>query len=200
MGLEKFQQRFSEVTHDESTAGMIAASDQYYRCRRQVNDAQARTLPTARQRQIRDIRRAFDALGGTVFDYTDIAAGGGTMWRITAAYDTAAREDALGGLIADLRRPVSRSRTARRQAETALAAARSSFTSLAHPEAPSPGLSGPDALTVYKSSYAASRAALARLTASIRALPDRAARRLARETAHILAEPARNLETDAGTR
>lgn len=198
LGLDKFQERFSAVTHDDSTAGMIAACDQYYECWRRVNDANARALPARRQQQVRQIRQALDALAETGFDYTDIASGGGTLWRINAATETAAREDVLGALIADLRWLPSPSRAARRRAETNLAAARKSLTSLAHPHSPDP--ERPASLSAYPRSYAASRAALARLTALVRALPDAPARRVARAAAHLLTQTIRDQEPDAGTR
>ncbi len=198
MGLVKFQQRFSEVTHDDSTQGMIAGSDQYYECRRRVNDAQARRLPARRQQQVRQIRQALNTLGETAYDFTDISAGGGTMWRVGAAYDTAAREDVLGALIADLSRPASHSAAARRRAELSLAAARVSFKQLAHPN-PTETERQPSH-SDYARSYATSRVALARLETLVRALPDVPARRMAGAVAHTLAEPLKEAGPDGGTR
>lgn len=194
LGLDKFVARYTRQRHDDSTAGNIAACDQYYRCRRSVNDTQVRALSPTRRNQVTQIRRSLDALAEAGYAYTYISAGGGTMWNQIAAGDHAAREDILATLIADLRRPATASPNARRQANAALRTARRSLTSLRSPHASAPEVTGRESLAEYRSRiYPAARAAFARLQNLIASLPDAPARRVAREVQFELDAPTRNL-------
>lgn len=192
MGLTKFQKRFSDVTHDDSTAGMVAACTQYYHCRRRINDTHVRALPARRQEQVRRIREALDALDAADSSYGRMKTGGGTMWAIIDADTQAEREDFLALLIADLGRPAPSSRAARWEAESRLRTARKRLASLGPLKTPKnivPPMN-PDELKDYKRTYAQAVSAFARLQALTRALPDVSARRVAREAAHVLALPA----------
>lgn len=197
MGLDRYFARYTAATHDESTAGSIRACDSYTRCRRAVNDAQARALPPTRRDQVAQVRRSLDTLGGACYDYTYISAGGGTMWGQIDADDRASREDFLAALILDLRRSAPPSPAARRQAEVALGKAQRSLLTLRSPRASDGSLLTPADLGEYRSrTYPAARAAFARLRALIAALPDAPARRVAREAEQGLAGPALNLKDD----
>ena len=192
MGLAKFQQRFSAVTHDDSTAGMIAACDQYCRCRRQVNDVHTRALPTQRRQQVRQIRGALDALAEAGNSHAYIESGGGTIWGPITADARAEREDFLATLIADLGRPPVSSHTVRRGTEARLGSAHKMLASLASPKWPDPAAAESSSLKDYKRTYASARTALARLEILMRTLPDVPAIHVAREVTHVLTTPSEN--------
>jgi hypothetical protein len=194
MGLGKYFTRYTAATHDQSTAGCIEAYESYAHCRRSVNDTLAHTLSHARQDQIIQVRRALDTLAEACYDYTYLSAGGGTMWSEMEADDHAGREDFLAALIADLRRPVRSSRTARRQAESVLRAARRSLDTLRTPLAEGASTMQASYTTQYRSqTYPSALIAFAHLQTLTAALPDAAAHRLAQEIQQELATPAKNV-------
>lgn len=194
MGLDKYVARYMAATHDDSTAGNIQACDSYAQCRRSANNARARALFPVRRDQVAQVRRTLDILADACDLYTYLSAGGGTMWSQMAAGEHAVREDFLAALIADLRRPASRSSTARRQAEAALRAARQSFHSLRVPRAEGAATMDASYLSQYRThTYPAAQVAFARLQTLIASLPDASARRTAQEAQKVLAAPAQNL-------
>ena len=194
MGLDRYVARYTAVAHDDSTAGNIRACDAYARCRRSLNDAQARTLSPARQAQVMQVRRSLDALAGASYEYTYLSDYGGTMWAALEAGDHAAREDFLAALIADLRRPFPSSPRTRRQADVALRSARRSLAGMHALQGDSAATMDRALLRQYRSrTYPAAQAAFTQLTTLIALLPDVTARHVAREVRQELAAPARYL-------
>lgn len=105
LGFDKFRTSETARTGDESTAGMVAISDRYTKCKREANDRAVKALSAARQKQVATARRELDKLENAIWTMMYLREGGGTMYSQFEAIGYGLREDTLARLIGTLQIP-----------------------------------------------------------------------------------------------
>lgn len=186
MGFHKFMEAETARTGDYSTAGTIAACDQYRKCKRQTNDRVLKVLSSAQQSQMATVRRELGKLESAIWTMVYIQAGGGTMYSQFAAAGAATREDVFGDLIVAMR--ARKNQTSPKAIKVLWSqATRSLAPQLQTPHNPSSGAFGSVAETrkQYEKSAQEAQAAMNALKALSERLPAGAANIVAQHVAQV---------------
>jgi hypothetical protein len=188
LGLNEFMDVYGEQTGDESTYGMKQGFAYYVDCKRPANDARARPLSEAQRKQVDRVRDELSKLGNAGWNMVYVASGGGTMWGLASVSAYAGREDFMATFIAAMLLPDKKQPAARRRANQSVAKTRRLLAKWSRtPEIEVYGdESKAEREKYYRGLVKEARDAVAQLELLVRALPDAAAERAAKQMAEEL--------------